>query len=98
MNSTASEGLGGDLTVREVPAVWRHLFANLPDEIDLAGIERTDSSALALLLECRALASERGKHIEFRNPPNTLRVIARLTEVDELLGWSPPDQEMEDSP
>ncbi len=81
------ETLTGDLTVREVPATWRRLAAELPDEIDLAGIERIDSSALALLLECRANANATGRRIEFQNPPDTLRTIARLTQIDELLGW-----------
>lgn len=85
---TVCETLSGDLTVREVPATWQRLKSGLPDEIDLAGVERIDSSALALLLECRANANAAGQRIEFRNPPDTLRTIARLTQVAELLGWN----------
>lgn len=84
----ARETLSGDLTMREVPGTWRRLAADLPEEIDLAGIDRIDSSALALLLEWRASALATGQRIEFRNPPETLRTIARLTQVEELLGWS----------
>ncbi len=82
------EALSGDLTMREVPETWRRLATDLPEEIDLAGIDRIDSSALALLLEWRASARAAGRHIEFQNPPETLRTIARLTEIEELLGWS----------
>ncbi len=88
MNKSLTESLSGDLTVREVPAAWSRLTATLPGEIDLAGVQRADSSALALLLECKALATNRGQPIAFHNPPENLRVIARLTEVDELLGWT----------
>lgn len=91
MSSPSTELLSGDLTVREVPAAWRRLSANLPTAVDLANVDRTDSSALALLLECRALAMHRGQDIGFRNPPETLRIIARLTDVDELLGWNTHD-------
>ena len=88
MSNPSIESLSGDLTVREVPAAWRRLSASLPAVVDLANVDRTDSSALALLLECRALAMHRGQEIGFRNPPETLRIIARLTDVDELLGWT----------
>lgn len=82
------EAVSGDLTVREVPATWRRLGTNLPEAIDLADVDRIDSSALALLLEFKALATSAGQRIEFRNPPETLRTIARLTQVEELLGWN----------
>lgn len=84
--------LSGDLTVREVPEVWqqhRPQFRSgaIPQTVDLDAVDRTDSSALALLLEWRAMANEQNGNIRFANPPESLRVIARLTEVEELLGW-----------
>ena len=85
MSGTAA--LSGDLTVREVPDTWHQLAGSLPEAIDLAAVERIDSSALALLLECQATANASGQPIAFRNPPDTLRTIARLTQVEELLGW-----------
>jgi phospholipid transport system transporter-binding protein len=84
----ATKALSGDLTMQEVPATWRNLAADLPDEIDLSGLGRIDSSALALLLECQASANAAGRRIQFHNPPETLRTIARLTQVEELLGWN----------
>lgn len=84
--------LSGDLTVREVPGIWRQhrsrfRSGTIPQSVDLDAVDRTDSSALALLLEWRSLAQEHNASIRFTNPPNSLRVIARLTEVEELLGW-----------
>ncbi len=84
----ATARLSGDLTMREVPGTWKKLASDLPEQIDLAGLERIDSSALAMLLECRATADAAGAEIEFLNPPETLRTIARLTQVEELLGWN----------
>ncbi|QOC21432.1 STAS domain-containing protein [Wenzhouxiangella sp. AB-CW3] len=83
-----TETLSGDLTMKEVPATWQRLSRKLPDELDLSGLDRIDSSALALLLECRAAADTAGRDIVFRNPPETLRTIARLTQVEALLGWN----------
>jgi phospholipid transport system transporter-binding protein len=88
--------LEGDLTVNGVAAVHkRHgeLFAGgeTPTVVDLAAVESADSSALALLLEWQALARRRGARLEFRSPPDSLRVIARLTGVDGLLGWRGPE-------
>lgn len=97
MNSRSIESLSGDLTVREVPATLRRLATSLPAEVDLANVDRTDSSALAMLLECRALALEHGQDMVFHNPPQTLQIIARLTQVDELLGWARTDKKRENS-
>ena len=83
--------LEGRLTVDEVPEVYRrHLDwkeEELPRMIDLSGLEATDSSAVALLLEWLSWAHARGKQISFDNPPDALRTIAGLSQVDELLGW-----------
>lgn len=85
-----SIALSGRLTVSEVPAVharWHDRFADgdPPEQVDLAAVESVDSSALALLLEWRALA---GRSVRFNAPPESLATIARLTGVSTLLGWS----------
>lgn len=101
MNRTeATIDLSGDLTMREVPVLWHRLRSRfesdeLPRTVDLGDVRRTDSSALALLLEWQALAVARGRDIRFENPPESLRVIARLTEVDTLLEWN-GDQDGDD--
>jgi phospholipid transport system transporter-binding protein len=87
--------LSGDLTAPEVTAIyteslaWRTTGA-LPVVVDLAGVARADSSALALLLEWQAWAHGRGAVIEFADPPQALRTFASLSEVNSLLGW--PDE------
>lgn len=94
--------LDGALTVNEVAAVHkRHggLLAGdaAPAAVDLSAVESADSSALALLLEWQALARRQGRRLEFRSPPESLRVIARLTGVDGLLGWREPGSEHADA-
>lgn len=97
MSDKSPSELSGNLTMREVPSVWcryqeRSTAGELPNTIDLGKIERTDSSALALLLEWQAQADAQRKEIRFDNPPESLRVIARLTEVESLLGWNQEQQ------
>lgn len=83
--------LTGRLTLDEVPAVYeRHLDwrdDGLPDVIDLSGLEATDSSAVALLLEWLSWAHRAGREIRFENPPESLRTIAGLSQVEGILGW-----------
>ncbi|MAS41233.1 MAG: NTP-binding protein [Porticoccaceae bacterium] len=84
--------LRGDLTAREVPGryaeslAWRRANA-LPVAVDLAGVGRTDSSVLALLLEWQAWAHASGTAIEFHNPPAALKTFASLSAASPLLGW-----------
>lgn len=82
----------GALTVREVPALYRDSLAwqrgELPHTVDLAGVEQSDSSAVALLLEWLSWARARGRDMQFTNPPHGLRIIASLSQADALLGWS----------
>ena len=54
-------------------------------EIDLSGVERTDSAGLALLLEWKAQAEERSASIRFVGVPENLLAIARTTEVVDLI-------------
>lgn len=85
--------LAGPFTFREAPGWYRESLswyrsAGLPDELDLGKLERTDSSALALLLEWQSWARREGRQVRFLNPPEGLRVYAELTDTDELLGWN----------
>ena len=92
MNETAGPNLQGALTSDEVPQLFaqsqRWNTAALPTSIDLSAVKKTDSSAIALLLEWQAWAQARGQQIEFLNPPDSLRTIAGLSQVESLLGWS----------
>ncbi len=82
----------GDLTTKEVP-MWHAKTLNataLPAQIDLSGVERTDSSALAWLLDLQARASKKQLDIKFVHPPKALITLAGLSGVGKLLGWEEP--------
>lgn len=94
MDSRDSETfrLKGRLTVDEVPGVYREHHdwkeTGPPSVIDLSGLDATDSSAVALLLEWLSWARARDSTIRFENPPEALRTIAGLSQVNKLLGWN----------
>ena len=54
-------------------------------EIDLSNVERADSAGLALLLEWKAQANQRGHEIAFLGIPDSLLAIAQTTEVGHLI-------------
>jgi phospholipid transport system transporter-binding protein len=56
--------------------------------VDASGLQRFDSSALAVLLECHRLAKAWGQGFVVRNAPPKLADLARLYGVDTLL--TPP--------
>lgn len=62
-----------------------------PVQIDAAGLRQFDSSALAVLLECRRLAQTSGRAFQLSGAPARLRQLAGLYGVAELLGMAPPD-------
>ncbi|MEE4304283.1 MAG: STAS domain-containing protein [Wenzhouxiangella sp.] len=89
--------LEGILAAHEVAELERRYSdrfdsANPPAAVDLADVESGDSSALALLLEWQSRAAQK---IRFEKPPESLRVIARLTGVAPLLGWANEDSNAE---
>lgn len=57
--------------------------------IDGAGLQQFDSSALAVLLECRRLAQKSGRSFQLSGAPPRLSQLARLYGVAELLGITP---------
>lgn len=89
---SGSEGvlrLSGEVVIASAPkllAEARELFAGRSQiVVDLAGVERVDSSGLALMLEWLQLARDRNISLQFRNIPASLLRIARLSNVEELL-------------
>lgn len=54
--------------------------------VDLSGVTEVDSSALSLLLEWRREAVRNGRAIRFRNLPASLKSLAELYGITELLG------------
>ncbi len=87
--------LTGRLTSREVPQLYRESLGwrrdRLPEVIDLEGLERADSSALALLLEWRSWAEQAGTAMRFIHVPRSLCVMASLSQIEGLLGWRTMD-------
>jgi phospholipid transport system transporter-binding protein len=63
----------------------RHLEDGV-DSVDLAEVTELDSALLALLLAWLREAKSRSRELAFANPPQSLRTIARLYGVEELLG------------
>ena len=59
-------------------------------DVDLAGVGRVDSAGLALLLEWSIVAREAGRSVSYRNLPEALSALARISEVSGLLAVSPP--------
>lgn len=96
-DQSATIRLDGTLTARAVTELERRYRGRFdggdpPETVSLADVESGDSSALALLLEWQSRA---GGRIRFDEPPESLRVIARLTGVARLLGWAEDDIDAE---
>ena len=81
--------LSGDMTFQTCGRILRQSETPFEQhtriEVDLAGVERTDSAGLALLLEWITWANHTVREIRFRNVPQRIDSIAKVTEVEELL-------------
>jgi len=87
--------LPAELTHAQAPAFCRMLAEALrrhPESTvvaDAAALERFDSSALAVLLECRREALAGGKTFSVARMPQRLRELAKVYGVAELLPAAP---------
>lgn len=81
--------LSGELTFTTVPDTWNHsgnLFAGVgPLVFDFAGITRSDSAALALLLEWIRVARRQGREIHYHNLPDQLLAVADVSGMKGIL-------------
>ena len=84
--------LSGGLSFETLPAVLEQSVqyaerTDLPDRltIDFSDVSDVDSSAVALLLEWRRQASQRGKRLDFVNLPANLLALAELYGVADLI-------------
>jgi phospholipid transport system transporter-binding protein len=57
--------------------------------VDATGLKRFDTSALAVLLECRRIAQADGRRFAVRNVPPKLAALAALYGVEALLFAAP---------
>jgi len=82
--SVESDTLG---TLRVTGAIT---FANAARalNIDLAALEDADSATLAVLIAWSAQARRRGAALRYQRAPQGLRNLARLCDVDALLGFA----------
>jgi phospholipid transport system transporter-binding protein len=73
-------------TAGELLATSNELFAGLPElSLDLSGVTRVDSAALALLLEWLGQAQRDGRALRIHAIPDRLRSVARLTGTDDII-------------
>ena len=80
--------VSGALTLASVAAdlaLGKAAIAEGARSVDLAGVGELDSSALALLLAWLREAKAAGRSLVFANLPESLRTIARLYGVQDLL-------------
>jgi phospholipid transport system transporter-binding protein len=88
--------LEGALSFETIPAVLAETAAfaarpDLPEKIciDFAAITGVDSAAVALLLDWRRMAVQRGKTLTYSNLPATLLALAELYGVADLIQPAP---------
>lgn len=82
--------LSGALTLGSVPWLWKELQVGglllQAREADLSGVTEADSAGLALLITWKAHCRRQGGELHFREPPQRLLALARLTGAEGLLG------------
>ncbi|NCA69027.1 MAG: STAS domain-containing protein [Sphingobacteriia bacterium] len=66
------------------------LHAQTVVEIDLAGVTAANSAGLALLLEWLDMARARGARLTYRNLPDSLARLARVSNLESVLPLAPP--------
>lgn len=54
-------------------------------EIDLANVPEGDSAGLALMIEWLRLGKQRQQQVHFKNVPEQIAALARISEVENLL-------------
>jgi phospholipid transport system transporter-binding protein len=91
--------LTGDLDLASVPALvgeGRRLGKGEAPliTIDLSGVGRSSSAAVALLLEWSSQASRAGTRLRFIHWPDAMARIAALCSLDGLLGTDGPPSEI----
>lgn len=81
--------ISGELSFATVPQLWQRWRSLAGDrnalDIDLAGVRRSDSAGLALLIEGLRLARQTGQSIRFFNIPDQLLAIARVSGLEAVL-------------
>lgn len=88
-NGDGSYRLVGELSFASVPAVRRvglETFVSSPAiRLDLAGVSRSDSAGLALLIEWLRYGRQNDKPVSYLNMPPQMLAIARASSLDQIL-------------
>jgi phospholipid transport system transporter-binding protein len=86
-------------TAREVLEQSESRFAQSRDiDVDLGGVGESDSAGLALLIEWLRIARQGEKAIRFANVPAQIEALARISEVEDLLGGGERKAEQKSQP
>ena len=74
-------------TAAEVLEESESRFTQAPKiDVDFTGVGESDSAGLALLIEWLRRARQSGKEIHFANLPAQIEALARISEVEDLIG------------
>lgn len=82
--------VSGELNMQTVPAIARTantFFEGVSGEVsvDLSAVTRADSAGLALLVDWLRLARRHHYTLQFKNLPEQLMQIARVSELHQIL-------------
>ncbi len=83
--------LSGDLLFSTVVTLRDELLKAIDDQgegaliLDMAGVEKVDSSALSLWLCCQREARNNGREVTVHNLPKDMKSIADLVGLDDYL-------------
>jgi phospholipid transport system transporter-binding protein len=75
-------------TAAQLLAAGEKAFAAAPAgalEVDCSGVAAADSAGLAVLIDWLATARAQGRRMALRGVPDSLRALARISELEELL-------------
>jgi phospholipid transport system transporter-binding protein len=86
-------------TAREVLEQSESRFAQRKEiDVDLGGVGESDSAGLALLIEWLRAARQGGRAIRFANVPAQIEALARISEVEDLIGGEKKESEKRAEP
>ncbi|MDH5409561.1 MAG: STAS domain-containing protein [Gammaproteobacteria bacterium] len=80
----------GEINANTVPELWRAASslingANADMVFDLHAVTRSDSAGLALLVEWMRQARDKNVGIKFRNLPEQMMAIAKVSDLEEII-------------
>lgn len=90
--------VAGDLTFAGIDKATLKSFAFLksasPVILDLSRVTSTDSAGLALIIEWLKDARKHQKELTFKNTPEQLLTLAKLSGLDQTVSLSSQDQQV----